>query len=200
MTNKSRKTTKKGMRTSTEVAAAAPTHNNVPKTTEIWEAIGELPTPYSLPPAEPLPARRIPKNPIVAAASDTALSAKWGMADYEWLVDTGGSRRVTRTYAHAVRDKSSDGVLPRDDESASNSGGVALSDGLTTRTTHEAYKNTLQELDKEERPVGCPLEVTLRVKDGCVLHPVRPTSEPPVPTYEPPYELPVSDPIPTSSI
>lgn len=33
-----------------------------------------------------------------------------------------------------------------------------------------------------------------------LLHPVRPTSEPPLPTYEPPYELPVSDSIPTPSI
>ncbi|OJT02036.1 Retrovirus-related Pol polyprotein from transposon 17.6 [Trametes pubescens] len=170
MPYKKSKTTHKSKRTSTEAAAAAPVHMNVPETSEVLEAIGELPTPYSLPPAEPLPARRTPKNPIVAAASEIALSAKWGMADYERLVEPGGSRRVTRTYAHAVRDKSSDSVLLKGEQSAS-AVGVASDDGLTMRIIQTMTVHTPPGLGKEERLPGSPLEVEPHPEKGCAPSP-----------------------------
>ncbi|KAI0629500.1 hypothetical protein C8Q77DRAFT_1038996, partial [Trametes polyzona] len=158
MPYKKSKTTNKNKRTSNEASAPVPEHSKVPKSTEVLEATGELPTPYSLPPAEPLPARRVPKNPIVAAASDIALSAKWGMADYERLVEPGGSRRVTRTYAHAVRDKSRDRANIGDGRNAITSH-VVPGDGLRTRIVQEINADTPLGQRQEERPPGSPLEV-----------------------------------------
>ncbi|OSD06698.1 hypothetical protein PYCCODRAFT_1422304 [Trametes coccinea BRFM310] len=164
----SRKTNKMSKRTSTEVAASAPEDVTYHGTTsEVLEATGELSSPYSLPPPEPEPkgpkrTRRVPKNPIVAAASDSTLSAKWGMAEYEWLAETGGSRRVTRTYAHAARS----GV------SARNTG---LSKGVTTtatggtplENTHKAVSDDSPGQDSENRPSSRPETAELRPEKGC---------------------------------
>ncbi|OSC99587.1 hypothetical protein PYCCODRAFT_1415569, partial [Trametes coccinea BRFM310] len=164
----SRKTSKLSKRTSTEAAATALKHVAFIGTSEeVLEAQGELSSPYSLPPPEPQPkdakrTRRIPKNPIAAAASDSALSAKWGMAEYERLAETGGSRRVTRTYAHAARSsvsKTRDGELTKGQTVSMNT--------ETLNNAPTAPSNELPGHEARSRPEGLSKQEELRPEEGC---------------------------------
>ncbi|KAH9893977.1 hypothetical protein C8Q73DRAFT_665599 [Cubamyces lactineus] len=77
---------KRGKQTSTEVAASTLPHSKEQGHAEVLEALGKLSSQYSLPPPEMQTniksSQKGPKNPIIAAASESALGANWGMADY----------------------------------------------------------------------------------------------------------------------
>ncbi|OSC97146.1 hypothetical protein PYCCODRAFT_1462059 [Trametes coccinea BRFM310] len=163
----SHKTAKSSKRTSTEAAAAAPEHVAFNGTSEVLEANGELLSPYSLPPPEPVQkgpkrTRRTPKNPIAAAASDSALSTKWGMAEYERLVETGGSRRVTRTYAHAARSGVSGGEEKLTEKGTKTSIGSNQLDSSPTVANIES-----PDPNEQDRPESRPQTEELRPEEDC---------------------------------
>ncbi|KAI0351160.1 hypothetical protein OH77DRAFT_1382936, partial [Trametes cingulata] len=170
MPSTSKRTTKNmSKRTSTEAAALA-LLRETPKNMEVLEATGELPTPFSLPPpSEPVTARnvRIPKNPIAAAASNTALGAKWGIPDYERLAETGGSRRVTRTYAQAARDTSKDSARQQSSQIRTKGDKQSARGGVMSTTTQTDLMSTNRDHKEEKRPLGSSLEEATRPDLGC---------------------------------
>ncbi|KAL7284480.1 hypothetical protein ACG7TL_001771 [Trametes sanguinea] len=162
----SRKTVRTSKRTSTEAAASAQQHVAFTGTSEVLEANGELSSPYSLPPPEPEPkgpkrTRRTPKNPIAAAATESALSAKWGMAEHERLAEIGGFRRVTRTYAHAARSG-----VPRTEERLPERGTPVLFDGSLSGSTPTAADSKPLDLKVQDRPESRPNTEELRPEEG----------------------------------
>ncbi|KAI0686303.1 hypothetical protein C8T65DRAFT_588906, partial [Cerioporus squamosus] len=96
--------TRGNARTSTE-AAAAPQNLGATRFTVAseLEALGELPGSFHLPPAEEEPPVRIYPGAPLHAATDIELGVKWGISNYDELMEDEFNRRLTRGSARALR-------------------------------------------------------------------------------------------------
>ncbi|TBU58519.1 hypothetical protein BD310DRAFT_958816 [Dichomitus squalens] len=92
-----------GTRTFWKAAATPGSGTQAPEPRE-FEAIGELPNSNFLPPAEQSKVTPVYPSPPLFAATDIELSVKWGIQDYDMIVDRDVGRRVTRKVAQAIRE------------------------------------------------------------------------------------------------
>ncbi|TBU36383.1 hypothetical protein BD309DRAFT_1072042 [Dichomitus squalens] len=133
-----------GTRTFWKAATTPGSGTQAPEPRE-FEAIGELPNSNFLPPAEQSKVTPVYPSPPLFAATDIELSVKWGIQDYDTIVDRDVGRRVTRKVAKAIREGAS---IPN--ESLSYRGHQEMRGSTTVASNPSMTPDSMKDSEEEE--------------------------------------------------